>query len=188
MNTLICVTGNEVKFRLAQDAFAKFGIKIEQVLLDIDEIQGEDPEPIIIRKAQDAFARLNKPLVVTDDSWSIPALNGFPGPYMKSVNHWFSTEDFLRLTHGLDDKRIFLNQLVAYIDEGQSVVFRKDVPGMLVSHASGVYGQPIQKVASLEPEANRTISEIYDAGEQGDITGTDDAWHQLAKWYRDNLG
>ena len=39
-------------------------------------------------------------------TWEIPALRGFPGAYMHPVNDWFTAGDWLRLMHGIADRRI----------------------------------------------------------------------------------
>ncbi len=51
-STLLCATTNAEKFALGQAAFAGHGITLEQVLVDIDEIQGEDADMILHDKAK----------------------------------------------------------------------------------------------------------------------------------------
>ena len=82
------------KFNHAKESLAKFGVDLEQKDLDIDEIQSDSISKIAEDKAKKAFAILQEPLVVSDSGWEIPALNNFPGPYMKYVNHWFSVRFF----------------------------------------------------------------------------------------------
>jgi inosine/xanthosine triphosphate pyrophosphatase family protein len=185
MQTLLCVTGNKDKLAHGQHAFSKYVITLEQVVADIDEIQGEDPEVIIKHKAHSAYDLISKPLVVTDDSWTIPGLGGFPGPYMKSINHWFTPDDLIRLTRDLTDRSIYINQFVAYIDDREFVVFRHDISLRLMKESRGVYGPPIMKVVESDAIKGKSISEAYDAGAAPHRTeGT--AWDQLAKWYADS--
>ena len=186
MKTLLCATGNVDKFGIGKTIFAKHGIELEQIVIDIDEIQGEDPETIIRDKAKRAFEQIGKPVVVSDDSWSIPALNGFPGAYMKSINHWFKPADFIRLMKGITDRRIYINQYVAYIDENEIVVFSIDVLGEISLKPAGKYGPPIMKVTAMDADDGLTISQVYDNNLQhtpGRLTDRSDAWNELAKWY-----
>jgi inosine/xanthosine triphosphate pyrophosphatase family protein len=183
MKKLLCVTGNKHKFDIGKQAFSKYAIELEQRVFDLDEIQGEDPELIIRDKARRAFDQVNEPLIVTDDSWSIPALRGFPGPYMKSINYWFTPEDFIRLTKELSDKTIILHQFIAYQDAYETVIFSSDVVGTFLPTALGKEGPSIMKVVSLNGDNGLSIAERYDKGIERDITGTNDAWHQVAKWY-----
>lgn len=111
MDTLYFATSNQEKMLIAQTVCSKFNINVERASIDIDEIQGEDPVIIIQDKVRRAYEGLTKPVVVSDDSWDIPALNGFPGPYMKSINKWFNFDDFLRLMEGISDRSIILHQL-----------------------------------------------------------------------------
>jgi XTP/dITP diphosphohydrolase len=185
MLKLLCATGNITKFGIGQKLLEQYDTALEQVVLDIDEIQGEDPEVIVIDKVQKAFTKLGKPVVVTDDSWSIPGLGGFPGPYMKSINHWLSPDDLIRLTCDLTDRRIYLNQLVAYQDEHETVVFRSDITGILAAEPRGKFGVPCMKVVMLDGDNGLTISEIYDNGGEHDVERLGhqpEAWKELGKW------
>lgn len=188
MEKLLCATGNNVKFGIGKHTCATFGIELEQVVIDIDEIQGEDPEAIIRDKAQKAYAALGQPVVVTDDAWTIPGLNGFPGPYMKSINYWFTPDDFIRLTRDLADRRIILSQLVAYQDDKEAVVFRGDIPCTLSREARGVSGTPLMKIIILDGDNGLTISETYDAGKEHDPERLDrrsNSWKELGAWFKE---
>lgn len=101
MKTLYFATTNQEKIQIAQTACTRANINIEAVALDIDEIQGEDPELIVLDKAQRAYNLIGAPTIVSDDTWDIRALRGFPGAYMKSINYWFEPQDFLRLMEGI---------------------------------------------------------------------------------------
>ena len=123
MSIIQFATSNKEKMLIAQTVCAKFDIKVEQVSIDIDEIQSEDPIIIVQDKARRAYEGLSKPVVVSDDSWDIPALNGFPGPYMKSINEWFKPDDFLRLMSGIKNRTIIIHQFLAYYDGNTMKVF-----------------------------------------------------------------
>ena len=103
MQQLLFSTGNTGKVSTAQSVCDMFDIQLVPAPVEIIEIQSETGEPIARHKAQEAYRQLQQPLVVTDDSWIIPGLNGFPGPYMKSMNEWFTPEIWLHLTKDLKD-------------------------------------------------------------------------------------
>jgi XTP/dITP diphosphohydrolase len=191
MLQVTCATGNTLKFGIGKNVCAKYGIELVQAVVDIDEIQGEDPEKIVTRKAQDAYAALQKPVVVSDDSWAIPGLNGFPGAYMKSVNHWFTPEDFIHLTKSLQDRRVFLQQYLAYCDGTTTTVFNHDIPGTLLTEARGTSGDPAFKIVALAADKGLSIAEVYDAGkehEPGRFSRRKDAWHGFGEWYKEKHG
>lgn len=182
MSTYSVITTNEDKFRTAQKVCAEFGVELEQVATyDIDEIQGEDAERIIARKAADAYALVQKPVIVTDDSWVIPALGGFPGAYMKSVSQWFTVEDWRRLLHGLPDRTVILRQLVAYQDEHEQVVFSVDVQGILLEEPRDTWEKsPAMALTSFDG-GKTTVSQNAAAG-RSSTAHLKTAWHELAAW------
>jgi len=183
MHGLFFTTGNIEKFDIAQAACQQLGVTLERATLDIDEIQGEDAEPIIRDKVQKAFLELKHPVIVSDDSWNIPGLRGFPGPYMKSMDHWFTPDDFLNLTRSLQDRRIILIQMLAYQDARQQKVFRVEHEGTLLPDARGSYGKPLQKIISMPGDHGLSVAEAYDRGtvhvERDVATG----WREFATWY-----
>ena len=152
--------------------------------LDIDEIQAENSEAVIARKAHDAFAYTRQPVVVSDDSWNIPGLRGFPGPYMKSIDHWFTPQDFINLTKPLSDRRIILVQLLAYQDANIQKIFRKEYTGTLLIEPRGNYGRPLQKVVTMPGDDGLSIAEVYDQAQSVHADReVDIGWRDLATWY-----
>lgn len=184
--TLLCATGNVQKFALGQRAFDRHDIVLEQITIETDEIQGEDSETILNDKAKKAFAIIGKPVLVSDDSWSIPALNGFPGPYMKSMNHWLSPEDFIHLMQGKEDRTVYLEQHLAYIDDTEIVTFTKKIQGIIVERPRGHTGPSIMRVVELEDDG-MTIAELYDKGIADKHSLDRDAWSDAASWYADKV-
>lgn len=77
---LIFSTGNPEKFAIGSQTCRGYGIELSQNSLEIDEIQGEDAERIVRDKADKAYSLIGEPVIVSDDSWEIPGLGGFPGP------------------------------------------------------------------------------------------------------------
>lgn len=182
MGAFSVITTNEQKFRLAQKVCAEFGVELEQVAgHDIDEIQGEDAEKIIARKAADAYALVQKPVIVTDDSWIIPGLGGFPGAYMKSVSGWLTTADWQRLLDGVQDRSIVLRQMVAYQDERELVIFSNDVQGILLPEARDEFPKtPIMAFVSFDG-GKTSVAQNFTSGTTS-IGHLKTAWHELAAW------
>jgi non-canonical purine NTP pyrophosphatase (RdgB/HAM1 family) len=187
MDTVYFVTGNQDKLLIAQTVCSKFDIKVEQVVIKVDEIQGEDPIIIVQDKVYRAYEGLSKPLVISDDSWDIPALNGFPGPYMKSINKWFQPEDFIRLMEGKTDRRIILHQYLAYYDGTILKTFKNDIFGKIIDKPRGKNDHsPNMTVTELDHDNGKTIAEVFEQGEKAVIAryqNRPDAWHKFAEWY-----
>lgn len=66
--------------------------------------------------AEQAFKILGEPLIVNDAEWNIPALNGFPGPYVRYINEWLSPDDFIVLMSRHEDKKVFYKEVITHID------------------------------------------------------------------------
>ena len=152
-------------------------------MLEIDEIQSEDAEKIVLDKLSKAFAVLQKTVVVTDDSWNIPALNGFPGPYMKSINHWFTPEDYLRLTIELKDRSINLVQWLGYADGTITKVFKHTTKGELLKEIKGQYGNANHKLVSIEGDNGLSVAEVYDKGVNNSERTAAVIWVEFMEWY-----
>lgn len=184
MFSVIFASGNAEKFNIAQAVCEPLGVTLLQKRFEIDEIQGEDSEVIIRDKAKKAFELANEPVIVSDDSWNIPGLNGFPGPYMKSIDHWFTPEDFLNLTRPLTDRRIILIQMLAYHDAERQYVFRNEHVGILLTEARGSYGKPLQKVVTMPGDKGLSIAEAYDRGTVRAERDVAAGWRDLVAWYK----
>lgn len=188
MDTIYFASSNKDKVNIAKHACSSAGIKLEQAIIDIDEIQGEDPIPIITDKARRAYEILGKPLVVSDDTWDIPALNGFPGPYMKSINSWFSSDDFIRLMHGITNRKIILHQYLAFIDEDGVEIFTADLSGIVLNEAKGNDTKaPIKNVVAFDMDGGKSLTEVYNSPTElmnEQLSKRADAWPDLLNWYK----
>ncbi|HEU4966786.1 MAG TPA: non-canonical purine NTP pyrophosphatase [Candidatus Saccharimonadales bacterium] len=182
---LIFVTGNREKFEIAEATCQPLGITLLHKNISTDEIQGEESEPIILHKAQAAYRLLKAPLVVSDDFWRIPSLQGFPGPYMKSVNSWFTPQNWLDLTQHLTDRQIILDQSLCYCDATIQKVFKVSHNGTLLPEARGHYGNPLQKVLSMPGDNGLSVAEAYDRGTVHAERDVAAGWRQLAAWLQD---
>ena len=79
MKPLYFATSNNYKFTEAARVFRKFGIRLEQIDIEIPEIQNKEFEPIIRDKVMKAYTRLSRPVLVDVSGMSLSALNGLPG-------------------------------------------------------------------------------------------------------------
>ena len=119
MRTLTYVTSNEIKFKVAMQALKGSGIMLVQEQLLTPEIQSSSVEEIAGWSATWASQRLNKPVVVMDAGFYIEALNGFPGPFIRYINEWFSVQDYLNLMQGKVNRRVSALDCLAYGHPGE---------------------------------------------------------------------
>jgi XTP/dITP diphosphohydrolase len=184
MHELIFATGNIEKFAIAEHTCKQYDITLIQKDLEIDEIQSEDPKRILMDKAKKAYALSNKPIIVSDNVWQIPGLNGFPGPYMKSIDTWFSAEDLTRLTEQLTDRRIVFTEQLCYIDSMRTKTFFAVIEGTIVQKPRGRYGKAGHKLFAMHGDGGLTMAESYDTGSGNTDRMSAQAWHEFAAWYR----
>lgn len=177
MKKILFATGNERKVGEARLACEPFGIEIINQAFDIDEIQSGDPAKISEHKARAAYALAGEPVVVTDTFWRIPALNGFPGAYMKEVAQWFTEQDFLNLMAGKSDNSICFSENITYFDGNDVVRFSKEFWGAIVPPRGT--GNTIENVAEFE---GRTLGERREEGGYSHKP-EDYVWHEFAEWY-----
>ncbi|MBK1810722.1 hypothetical protein JHL18_08735 [Clostridium sp. YIM B02505] len=146
-NTLIYVTGNSVKFDVARKTFANTEINVMQMKMDTPEIQSKSVQEVAMYSARWASKEINKPVIVTDCGFYIEALNGFPGPFIKYANEWFSADDFVNLVKDKNDRTIIIQDCLAYCHpELDPMVFTGTYRGRLANVASYNPGTSIEKV------------------------------------------
>lgn len=180
---LALVTGNDRKFRDMQIVASEFDFAIEQLDLDVGEIQSSDPDKIVVHKAKQAYKLAgDRPVLVNDAFWSITALRGFPGAYMKEVTGWFQPEDFLALMANKTDRSISLTDTVTYCDGTRTKTFSRVHWGMIVDQPRGKGLVSIDKVVVMQGET-KTISEVEDDHGRSSVDLHETVWYDFAKWY-----
>jgi inosine/xanthosine triphosphate pyrophosphatase family protein len=185
MKTILFATGNSRKISEANATLAPFGVATKPIKLDFDEIQHADSAEITKAKAKAAFAAAggDKPVVVSDTSWSIPALGGFPSGYMKDVSIWWTAQNWLDVMASQADKRIFCLEHVAYYDGEVLQHFVEQYEGRFVPEARGRVDdmESIERVVSLY--GNETMAEQLARGDIASAGETLGHWQQFGEWY-----
>lgn len=182
MSEIIFATNNDQKVLAARKSCKKYNIELAyDDSLNIPEIQSDNSQEIARHKANEAFRLLNKPVIITDDTWNIPALGGFPGPYAKAMNQWLSTDDWLRLTRELADRRIFLNQILVYQDALEQVLFEQPIEGILLAEPQGVSALSGEPLISFDG-GEHSIADLRATGASA-IVGRKNAWDAFGAWF-----
>jgi len=184
MNILHYITGNQLKFDTAIQFFAKYDISITHTKLDTYEIQSAESLPVALSKAQQAWEILHESLFINDTCWIIPALNGFPGPYIKYINDWFSATDFIHLMSGKTDRTVILRDTIVYMDNNGPQVFTNDISGIILDTVyPGQCAHPSDAVISLTPD-KKSLAELYANSERFLLNGEDIVWKNFADYLR----
>jgi len=99
----VLVTGNVNKWREAERIL---GFAIERVALDLDELQAESVSAVALGKAQAAFRKLGRPVIVEDAGLELSGLGGFPGPFIKYWEKLGGLASICRTADGLGDRTV----------------------------------------------------------------------------------
>ena len=184
MKSIIFATGNQRKIKESNRMLDSFGVVVEPRVVEIDEIQHHDPIEITKAKALAAYKAIQEPVVVSDTSWSISALDGFPGGYMKDVAMWFDEKDWLAIMERHEDKRIFCYEHVAYFDGEELTHFSTTYEGYFVDEPRGkiVENESFQRVIELYGDNDKTMGEMYNNGTSSEGTELGH-WKQFGEWF-----
>lgn len=178
MKCIVLVTSNKRKLGEAKAALKDFDIEVQNKQFDINEIQSRDPIVIAKHKAREAFRLAGEPITITDTSWDIPALNGFPGGYMKDIADWLMPTDFLNLLKDKDDRSISFTETIVYCDGQQTKVFSEKFIGRIAEKPRGS-GNSIGQLAEFN---GFTISERERQG-RFSHEPKDYIWYKFAQWF-----
>ena len=97
LSDLLFVSSNIHKFKEAKVILNSFDISIQFFKLNLEEIQSRSIKEIALKKAQNAFSKCKKPLIIEDDGLCIYSLDGFPGPYSSYVHNTIGNLGILNL-------------------------------------------------------------------------------------------
>lgn len=101
MQMPIFITGNQNK----ADFLAKWlGVSLSHQKIDLDELQALDLHEISEHKARQAYALVQKPVLVEDVGLVFHALGKLPGPFIKWFLQELSLQQICDLLIGYDDR------------------------------------------------------------------------------------
>lgn len=141
MYKILFVTGNEGKFREAQDILGTKNIELIQNTDGYPELQEDELEPIASYGAKWVAEKLQKPVIVDDSGLFINILNGFPGPYSAYVEKKLGNNKILKLMEGETNRDAVFKSTIGYCEPGKkSLVFTGIVKGNISFEERGKNG------------------------------------------------
>jgi len=132
-NRIIFVTGNRTKFNIASNILNNYGIELIQKETKTPEIQSRNGTEVANFSAKYAALKLKDAVIKTDVSYEIPALNNFPGPFVKFVNEWLTAKDILALMKNKRDRRLNIAEYLVYVDKNGNAKTFKTVSKCTIS-------------------------------------------------------
>lgn len=170
----VLVTGSHGKIAEARVAL---GHDVEAVEMDLPEIQGLNVLEIVREKAEAAWQRVQRPLVVEEACLSLLALNGFPGPLIKWMLMAVGAEGISKTAHALNNDRAVARCVLLYKDGERTVMGEGMTTGKLIHPGRGEHGFGWDPVFLADGE-NRTFAEL--TGKEKDaVSHRGKAWRDL---------
>lgn len=147
---ILFITGNKHKFEVAQNFFKNHKANDYFNLIQHDvsppEIQSDSIEEIALYSAQWSFDKIKKPVIKSDAGLYIEVLNGFPGPFMKYVNSWFSQDDFLALLKDKENRNVVFKDALAFVFNDIEKTFVSDTLGTIAENSTDTEGYPVDQL------------------------------------------
>ncbi len=166
---LAFVAGTPQELHDLQVACKPYEIAVEPLELPVEEIQSDNPEDIVIKKAKQAYRLAGQPVVVSTSFWNIPSLHGFPGAYMAAASRWLTPQDLSAMLADKSDRSICRTHTAAFYDGQRHKVFTQDYWGRIAE-------TPPDTAANDAAGLERLII-MNDAAQ-------DEVWKAFAKWLR----
>ena len=182
MNTDVTfATGNEGKWQIARDIFEGYGIGLLRENIETPEMQSLDVVEIARASARYAADRLGRAVIKSDVGYYIPALGGFPGPFVKFVNMTLTPENILDMMRGEDDRRIYIRECLAFAMPGAEP--RPFVCEHLarIAEAPDGRGTSVDRITIFDGFA-RTKGAAPEAEVQAFLRKSLDVYHNLARF------
>lgn len=170
----VLVTGSAGKLAEARRIC---GSHLEVVAVDLPEIQSLDLRAILEAKAQEAWQRVGRPLVVEEAGLELAALNGFPGPLVKWMLEAVGAAGIARVGHALGNPRARARCLLLYRDAERSLIAEGTTDGTLVHPPRGDHGFGWDPIF-LPHGSDHTFGELL-GSEKDAVSHRGKAWRTL---------
>jgi XTP/dITP diphosphohydrolase len=170
----VLVTGNVNKWREAERIL---GFAIERVELDLEELQAESVRAVALAKAEAAFRKLSRPVIVEDAGVELLGLGGFPGPFIKYWEKLGGLASICRAADGLGDRRVRAVCALGLCSERGVEVVEGVAEGSLSLEPRGTNGFGWDAIFIPEGES-RTFGELT-ASEKDARSHRRAAWERL---------
>ena len=161
---VVYVTGNQNK----ADYFNTFvGMEVEHMPADTVEIQSLDLAEVVTTKAKEAYAQLQRPVLIEDTSMLLKSMGRLPGTFIKWFLEDLKLEGICRLADQDPERRAYASAFFAYYDGQEMKLFKGGMNGTIAQTPRGDTGfgwNPIfipegydQTMGEMDAEAFETV-------------------------------
>lgn len=152
----VLVTNNPGK---AREVAAILGVPLERLDIDLPEIQALDVAAVARQKAEAAFARAGRPVIVEDTGLYVDALRGLPGALVRWFLATVGPDGICAMIPSGAERGATARTAVAYCDGASVEVLTGETRGVIVPHPAGEGGFGWDAI--FRPEgASRTFAQM----------------------------
>lgn len=142
MQSITFITGNQKK----ADYLARYlGFPIEHTKIDLDEIQSLDLREIVEHKVIQAYAKVQKPVIVEDVSLEFSALGRLPGTFIRFFVEEMSLEQICSLLDGKERSAV-ARCVFGYYDGISLEFFEWGITGKIAEKPAGNGGYGFDQI------------------------------------------
>lgn len=135
MKKIIFATRNKNKLA---EASRILGINVVGADIDVDEVQSLDRHEVAVKKAQEYYRQVRKPLFVEDNSLEFISLNGLPGVYIDSFFRALGNRGLIHLLRGVKGRDAIAYTTLVYIwAKDKYKIFDGKVEGSIAKSEKG---------------------------------------------------
>jgi len=188
---VLFASSNTHKYEEAEKILAEFGIKLGFFQTELVEIQDDSLSKIALQKAENAYDKCKKPVIIEDDGLFIDSLSGFPGPYSSYIFNTIGNNGILKLIG--DNRDAQFVAIIAFCDSSnEPTLFESSVAGTISKNIrDGGWGyDPIfipknQNLPALPPFSFKTYAELDDKNK---LSHRYEALKKFASWFEYKQG
>jgi len=148
---VIFASSNTHKYEEAEKILAEFDIELGFFQTELVEIQDDSLSKIALQKAENAYEKCKKPVIVEDDGLFIESLSGFPGPYSSYIFDTIGNNGILKLL-ALSESRLEHSDKNPFLGENRDAQFvaiiafcdSSNEPTLFESRVAGTISKNIQ--------------------------------------------
>lgn len=162
MIDVVYVTGNPEK---AENFSRHIGLDVAHQAAELDEIQTLDTAELVGHKARRAYRQLGRPVLVEDVAFSLAALSGLPGPFVKYFVHAGGSVDsgverMCRMLDGFDDRSAVATCMFGYFDGTTLTLLEGSLGGSVAERPRGDGGFGFDRIFVPEGFDGKTAAEL----------------------------
>ncbi len=152
------LTSNQDKIKEAREILGE-AIRLNFQKVDLDEVQEIDGAKVVIKKANDAFRLIKKPLLVEDTSLYIVPWKGLPGALIKWFLKTVNNEGIINMLQNSKKRDAIAHTVVAYHDGKNIRIFEGSTTGLISKKVAGENGFGWDKIF-IPKGFNKTQAEM----------------------------